>query len=263
MSIWTQELEDAIDFSFIERVQAEVTQSCALPFSVPTDRIPEYIIQAAQWFWANVDQSVEDRHYVIRNEDICKGINRIIQLPPQIMSLYGCHKLKQSMYGTMGDFSIERMMMSSWGAMGGGGLTGNHFQANGGLGYNLSDMVISLYEIDTFSQVFNTPLTYNFNEYSSKLVILGNLGNSDVLIQALVRCRIQDLYNSYYFFRLCVCLLKRALATIYGTYEFKLPGGVTINYSNFTDQADAEMEEIKEWAERNRANDYFMMSGSI
>ena len=49
--IWTPELEDEIDFQFITRVQKEVTQSCALPFAVPVERIPEFIIQAAQYFW--------------------------------------------------------------------------------------------------------------------------------------------------------------------------------------------------------------------
>ena len=52
-----------------------------------------------------------------------------------------------------------------------------------------------------------------------------------------------------YFFRLVVCYAKRALSTIYGMFEFKLPGGVTINYSNLSDQANDEIGEIKEWAE--------------
>ena len=33
-------LEDEIDFQFIQRVQSEVTQSCALPFAIPVERIP-------------------------------------------------------------------------------------------------------------------------------------------------------------------------------------------------------------------------------
>jgi hypothetical protein len=45
--------------------------------------------------------------------------------------------------------------------------------------------------------------------------------------------------------------------------EFKLPGGVTINYSNFKDEADSDMEDIKEWIEKNRACDYFFMPNSL
>ena len=262
--------EDQIDLEFIQRVQAEVTQSCALPFAVPVERIPEYIRQAAQWFWLHDDYSVEERMYVIRNKEFCRGnaFNKIVQLPPQIMSVHGCYKAQDDMrYGAMGDFSLERMMMSSYSMFGGvgsigGGVTGAS-GARGFVGYSLTDVVTALYEIDTFRQVLNAPLTYNYNMYTNKLVILGNMGTSDICISCMKRCRIQDLYNNYYFFRLVVCFVKRALSTIYGTFEFRLPGGVQINYSAFKDDADAEIDQIKEWCDENRSADYIFMPGTV
>jgi hypothetical protein len=146
---------------------------------------------------------------------------------------------------------------------GGAGSIGGGMMGMGGSGYSLSDMMVSMYEVDTFNQTLNAPLTYNFNTYSSKLVLLGDLGYSDLLISCMVRCRVQDLYNNYYFFRCVVAFVKKALSTIYGSMEFKLPGGVTINYSNFKDEADSDMEEIKEWIEKNRACDYFFMPNSL
>ena len=260
--MWTHSFEDELDNMFIKRVQAEVTQSCALPFAVPTERIPEFILQGSQWFWENVDTAVEQRNYVIRNSDICKGnrLNKIIQLPQQISAVYGVHKLQEDLrYGTMGDFSLERMMMSSYSMFGGAGIIGGGMGLTGGTGYSLPDVMMSLYEVDTFDQFLNPPLSYSYNPYSGKLNILGDLGWSDLIIQCFKRCRIQDLYNSYYFFRLVVCFCKRALSTIYGSFEFKLPGGVTINYDMHKSDAQDEIEQIKEWAENNRATDYFMM----
>ena len=260
--MWTHQFEEELDMMFIKRVQAEVTQSCALPFAVPTERIPEFILQGSQWFWENVDTAVEQRNYVIRNSDICKGnrLNKIIQLPQQISAVYGVHKLQEDLrYGTMGDFSLERMMMSSYSMFGGAGIIGGGMGLTGGTGYSLPDVMMSLYEVDTFDQFLNPPLSYSYNPYSGKLNILGDLGWSDLIIQCFKRCRIQDLYNSYYFFRLVVCFCKRALSTIYGSFEFKLPGGVTINYDMHKSDAQDEIEQIKEWAENNRATDYFMM----
>lgn len=259
-------LENEIDYNFIMRVQKEVTQSCALPFALPADRIPEYIIQAAQYFWLNDDYSVEERAYIIPNEKICIGnkLNKIIQLPYQIMGVHGAYKLQQSLkYGAMGDFSIERMMLSSYSMFGGAGTIGTGFGLNGGVGYTLSDVMTSLYEVDTFDQMLNPPLTYNFNINSSKLVLLGDLGYSDLLINCMIRCKIQDLYNNFYFFRFVVCLCKKALSTIYGMYEFKLPGGVTINYSKLSDDADSEIDKIEEWIQNNRAADYFFMPNTM
>ena len=263
--IWTPQFEDEIDHQFILRVQNEVTQSCALPFAVPIERIPEFIIQSAQYFWQNCDLCAEERYYMIKNADICKGnkLNKIAQLPQQILGVHGVYKMQSNLkYGAMGDFSIERMMMSSYSMFGGAGTVGGGFGING-LGYNLSDVITSMYEVDTFNQTLNAPLTYNYNQYSSKLVLLGDLGYSDILIACMVRCRIQDLYNNYYFFRHVVALCKKALSTIYGAYEFKLPGGVTLNYSNFNDAADNDLDYIKEWIENNRAAYYFFMPNTL
>jgi hypothetical protein len=261
------QLEDTIDQEFILKVQQEVTQSCALPFALPVDRIPFFIQQAAMYFWQNDDLAVEERIYVIKNSDICKNgtMNKIVKLPEQIMGVHGCFKLQQSLrHGVMGDFSLERMMMSSYSMFGGAGTVGGGFSnTNGMSGYTLTDVMSSLYEVDTFNQMLNPPLTYTYNAFSKKLAILGDLRTSDLLISCMVRCKIQDLYNNYYFFRYVVCLAKRALATIYGTWEFKYPGGVTINYSNLSDQADSEIEQIKEYFEQNRACDYFFQPNSL
>lgn len=262
-TIWTTEPEDEIDLQFFQRIQQEVTQTCALPMAIPIERIPEIVRQAAQWFWAHVDQAVEERYYVIPNSEICKGnkINKVVQLPQQIYGVFGVHKVQEQLkYGAMGDFSMERMLMSSYNVFGG---SGGGTVSTTGRGWSLPDAIATLYEIDTFNQFLNPPVTYNFNQNSSKLVILGNLGFSDILIQTWVRCRIQDLYNDYYFFRLCVVFMKRSLSVIYGTYEFKLPGGVTINYDNFSSQADSEYDEIKEWADNNNVASYFFMPGEV
>lgn len=260
-------LEDAIDFEFIQRVQNEVTVSCALPLSIPVDRIPSFILQAAQWFWQNADDCIEERMYYIKNEDICKNtrLNKIICLPPRILSIQGVYKVNSFFkYGAMGDFSVERMLLSSYNILGGAGVVGNGMTNAGGIGgWNLTDVTFALYEVDTFNQTLNYPISYNYNMFSHKLVLLGNNNNSDLVINTWVRSKIQDLYNNYYFFRFVVCLVKKSLSTIYGTYEFKLPGGVTINYSNFSDSADTELDEIKEWVKNNRAADIILMPNVI
>lgn len=257
--------QDEIDYQFILRVQNEVTQSCALPFALPAERIPEYILQAAQYFWQNCDFAVEERHYFVKNTDICKTskLNKIVQLPQQITGVHGVYKVQSQLkYGAMGDFSIERMMLSSYSMFGGVGTVGSGMSMSG-TGYNLSDVIVSMYEVDTFNQTLNAPLTYNYNALSGKLVLLGDLGSSDLLLATMQRCKIQDLYNNFYFFRYVVCLCKRALSTIYGMFEFKLPGGISINYSALSDQADGEIDKIDEWILNNRACDYFFMPNTL
>ena len=237
------QIQDEIDYNFIIRVQNEVTQSCALPFALPIERIPEYILQAAQYFWQNCDFSVEERYYFVMNSDIqkCSKLNKIIQLPQQIVGVHGVYKLQQNLrYGAMGDFSLERMILNNSAlASGAGGSLSDVFGS--GTGYNLTDVTGALYEVATYKAMFDTPLTFNYNPYSKTLAILGNLGYSDLVLQCHLRCKVQDLYKLHYFFRYCVCLTLRSLGTILGTFEYKLPGGITLNHSRFWDMANEEM----------------------
>lgn len=256
--------EDQVDYNFIQRIIQDITQSCALPIAIPASAIPPLILQASQYFWENCDQAIEERYFVLpRNQFTKCGPNLTVKLPEQIISVFGVNKITDSFnYGVMGDFSLERMILNSTSiASGIGGAMSNVF--NNGNGYNIVDLTASLYEISTFKSVFQSPVTYNYNAYSNELVILGDIGSSDLCLQVFKRCKIQDLYKNYYFFRYCVCLAKKALSTIYGTFEFKLPGNISINYNRFEDAADREMDKIDEWLASNRTPDYFLNTNTI
>ena len=255
---------DQMDYMFIKRIIQEITQSCALPLPLPAAAIPPLIYQAASYFWENYDFAVEERFYCIRNIDFCKyGPNNIITLPQRIISVFGVYKTTDSFnYGIMGDFSLERMILNNSAlASGAGGTLSDVFGS--GTGYNLTDVMGALYEVQTYKAMFDTPLTFNYNPYSHKLVILGALNHSDLILQCFLRCKIQDLYQLYYFFRYCVCLGMRSLATIIGSYEFKMPGNVAINYQRFHDMATEEMDKIHEWIVSQHSADYFFNSNSI
>ena len=259
-----QNREDQLDYQFVQRIIQELTQSCALNLPIPAASIPPLILQAAQKFWEDYDAAVEERYYCVRNIDFCRcGPNNTITLPQRIVAVFGVYKTTDSFnYGIMGDFSLERMILNNSAlASGAGGSLSDVFGS--GTGYNLTDVMGALYEVQTYKAMFDVPLTYNYNEFSKELVVLGQLGSSDLILQTWQRCKIQDLYKDYYFFRYCVCLGMRAMGTIMGTYEFKLPGGVSINYSQFADRASEEMTEIYEWLQRNHAADYFFNTNSI
>lgn len=256
--------EDQVDYQFIQRIIQELTQSCALNLPIPASAIPPLILQAAQWFWQNDDQAIEEQWYCLPNKEIKKcGPNATVKLPPQIVSVFGVYRTtNQYSYGVLGDFSLERMILNNSAlASGSGGSLSDVF--GGGYGYNLTDVTGALYEVSTYEAMFDAPLTYNYNEFSNELVILGALGGADLMLQCFRRLKIQDLYKNYYFFRFCVCLGLRSMGTIMGTFEFKLPGGITLNYQVWRDQADQELQQIEEWVNKNHSADYFFNTNTI
>ncbi len=258
------QMEDQADYMFIQRIIQELTQSCALPLPVPATAIPPLILQAAQFFWENDDQSIEERYYCLPNREFKKcGANNLAKLPQQIISVFGVYKTTDNWsFGALGDFSLERMIMNQSAlASGMGGQLTDVFGS--GTGYNLTDVTAALYEVSTYKAMFDVPLTFNYNQYSNDLIVLGALGSADLILQCFTRCKIQDLYKNYQFFRYCVCLGMRSMSTIMGTFEFKLPGGVTINVSQFADRANEEMQRIEEWINKNHSADYFFNTTTI
>lgn len=257
-------MEDQVDYMFIQRIVKELTQTCAINLPMDLSAIPPLVLQAAQYFWDNDDQSIEERWYCLPFKEFRRcGPNMLSKLPPQIISVNGVYKTTETFsYGQMGDFSLERMLLNNSAlASGVGGSLSDVFGS--GTGYNLTDVTAALYEVQTYEALFDSPLTYNYNQYSNELVILGALGHSDLMLNVYQRLKLQDLYKSYYFFRYCVCLGLRSMATILGTFEFKLPGGITLNYSIWRDMANEEMQKIEEWIQKNHAADYFINSNTI
>lgn len=261
-----QRIEDQVDYQFIQRIIQQLTQTCAINIPMQPSAIPPLILQAAQYFWENDDQSIEERWFRLPNKEFMKcGANNLVKLPPQIVSVNGAYKTSESFnYGVLGDFSMERMVLSNSMMAGGlGGSVSDTYGGYNGTGYNLMDVTAALYEVQTYKTMFDVPLTYNYNQYSNELVILGALGSADLMLNVYKRVKLQDLYKSYYFFRYCVCLGLQSMAQIIGTMEFKLPGGITINYSRWSDMANEEMQKIEEWIQKNHAADYFINSNTI
>jgi len=257
-------LEDQVDYAFVQRIVQELTQSCALPIPVPAAAIPPLIIQAAQHFWDTDDQCIEERYLCLPYKEFIKcGPNNTVKLPPRIISVFGVYKVTESFtYGVMGDFSLERMILNNSAlASGAGGTLSDVFGS--GTGYNLTDVMGALYEVATYKSMFQAPLTFNYNYMSNDLVVLGALGGADLILQCYVRCKIQDMYKNYDFFRYCVCLGLRSMAVIMGTFEFKLAGNITLNYQVFRDMAETEMDKIDERIKMNHSADYFFNTNTI
>ena len=141
--------------------------------------IPPLILQAAQYFWENCDQAIEERWYCLPFREFTKcGANMIAKLPPQILSVNGLYKATDSWsYGVMGDFSLERMILNNSAIASGVGGSLSDVYGSGG-GYTLTDVTAALYELDTFDYIFNKQKKKKNNGKSKDQALLRTLGPS-------------------------------------------------------------------------------------
>ncbi len=84
--------------------------------------------------------------------------------------------------------SVERKIMSNSALYG--------FSPSLPVGEILRDDLLMLYllvyEVSTFDQYLKPPCPFNYNEYSNKLLLLGGLYGSDLLIEVMQMIRLQE-----------------------------------------------------------------------
>ena len=108
--------------AFLAEVQQELTVSCALPFSVPTAELHRIIKYASKWFYKKYEYAVQERYYVIPEENFQKIPTfkqyGTIKLPDCIFSIIGVRQCADgfSLYNplkSMPDFSLEKVLFNT------------------------------------------------------------------------------------------------------------------------------------------------------
>lgn len=252
----------SVDLRFIERLVQEVTRGCALPFAIPKTRMPQIIETCAEWFFEHSESALEERWFVVRDIDMTDGANKIAQLPPQIWAVSDVQLLESQHKLSMrrANFYLERLLSNSI----------NFYSEANGVSFNYAgpagsqnasiadDLWVTMYEIGTYESILQRTITYNFNRFSHKLNILGDNEGSDLVLMCWVRVPLQSLYEDRRFLRYCTGQCMQELADIIGTYDFKLPGNVRINFDRLASKGQTMQQQVEKELEAEQSGDVFI-----
>jgi hypothetical protein len=241
---------------FIALVQQELSVACALPFTVPVAEIERIIKFSAEWFYKKYEDAVEERYYVIPKTNFKTDQyrkSRTITLPDCVFSIFSLKKLKEdfgrtySFDGT-GDFGIERLFLSDSVSIGQGT-------------ENMMYYVLNLSWLDLSSHIINHTISYNYNRASHKLFVGGETPDRDCVAQCYVKLPFEYLMKDEIFYRYVVAKCKIQLSRILGTFNFNLPGNITINYDLIRSEGTDEVTKIEEEIKSEEGMDFFLTSG--
>jgi hypothetical protein len=259
-NIYTGTISDNMmnEDEFISEVQQELTVSCALPFSVPEGEVRRIIKYASKWFYKKYEYSVQERYYVIPQENFKKipsfAAYGTMKLPDCIFSIMAVRQCKDgfSLYDplkSMPDFSLEKVLFKD-------------IYSIDGSTEALMYATIYQYWIDLASHVLFHPISYNFNTNSKELVFLGEPPQNDVVLTVYEELPLGYLFKDEIFFRYVTAKCKTQLSRILGTFSFNLPGGVTINYDLLREEGQNALEKIEDEIKTDEGMDWFFTSGN-
>lgn len=253
--------------SFIAEVNQELSVACSLPFTVPKKEIERIINYAAKWMYKNYEEAAEERYYVVPRsifESEAFKCDRTLILPKCILSVHGIHEVKgtggnscsngaENFDGTP-DTSINKFFLR------------DIFFSSTGLANSSESLmyyVVSSYWMDLVSHLTDSPISYNYNPNSNKLVILGRTPNSPLVISLYKELQLEYLMNDEIFFRWVVAQSKKQLSRMLGTFNFNLPGGITINFDIIREEGTEEIQNLIEEIRNEWGSDFFFMTRNI
>ena len=118
--------------------------------------------------------------------------------------------------------------------------------------------VINSKFIDTARQVLQAQMSYNYNRLTKKFRFMGELPkNGACIFQVYNTVPDCDLFQDEAFIRYCVGQAKIQLARILGTFQFNLPGNITINYDLISGEGREEVDRVVEEIKGDEGVDYF------
>lgn len=247
--------------SFIAEIQSELSVACALPFTVPKKEIERIIHYSAKWMYKNYEEAAEERYYLIP-----KGVfdsnafkcDRTLILPKCILTVHGVHPVNDGFSNNTFDGTLDTSVNKFF--------FRDVFFSDTGIANSsesLMHYVISNYWMDMVMHVSSSPISFDYNANSNKLVILGKTPVNSIVVQLYKEVPIEYLMNDELFYRYVVAQCKKQLARILGTFNFNLPGGITINYDMLRDEGSEEITKIEEEVKGEYGSDFFFMSRNI
>ncbi len=173
--------------------------------------------------------------------------SRTIQLPDCVFGIDEFREIKDGsrLFGINDpDLSLERVMASD--------LWLSPFSSDvittRTISYSWFDLARSFTLID---------IQFKFNINTHKIQIIGHDPLAPVLIRAFVAIEDSALFDDYWFQTLCCATCKIRANRVLKQFEFTAVGGVQIS-SLLKEEGDKQLEEVKDWRDKNEQPDYFL-----
>ena len=250
---------------FVESIQNEISVGGMIPFTIPADVIAQLVKNAKTMFQKSYEDFTEEMFLILPESEIQKkrfnkGIAKLksdgsedkkaikdtrgaFMLPEKVVSVVGVYEI--------GGFEGE----AGWGGM----LLGKHtgdISLQNLLYQNAYDRSLAIaadttaYYVATESfldisrQIFQHPITFRYNRLTNNLRFLGELPHKDVIVDVLVAIPDCDMYNDDLFRRYVIADCKANLGRVLGTFNYQLPGNISINVDQIANEGTSEKESI-------------------
>jgi len=244
---------------FNKSITDALTASCQIPFRIPTKEIDRISKYAADWFYRNYEDAVDNYYLVVPWEQYSKDDlfkrNRGVRLPSCVYSVNGVTKNNQfTSWSNVAnpDFSLEKFVYGNYGLAGTNAVEDSMY----------SDAVLAYIVYanwdDLLYHITKHPLSYTFNRTNGRFFIKGDVKDCpDLILDVYTKVPLEHMYELDLFYHYVLGQAYMQLGNILGAFTVELPGGASIDYSKWYDNGKEMVDTVKEEVKGLQSNDFF------
>jgi hypothetical protein len=235
----------------ISDINDEITFSGMLPYSLPDKEIKRIINIDADYFYDNWRHAVEPKYIMLPNELFKSAefkANREIILPDCVQF---CTDVKEAKGGSI-FATIDRDFAESK-------FIGSEIYLTPFMGESIMYRTIMFSFLDLTRGMILDTIAYDFNKNTKKLGILGHTPKVAAVATVLKKIELHELFNDELYLRHVRAHAKVRLSHMLQTFNYQLPGDITINYANMVTTAEKEMEDVKTMLKGENTTDWMLM----
>lgn len=229
--------------ALIDDIRKQLTWAGSLPYTLPDAAISQEIDIARDFFYDNWRYALEPRYLLLPCDVFQSPLftqnNRNITLPDcvEFVDDFKLANSNGSLFGTIDpDFGDNKFI-------------GSEIFLTPFIGESLMYRTIMLSFLDLTKAFSLDTVAYQFNKNTKRLTVLGKTPRVDSVIRCQTKIPEESLFNDEFFKRWVRAKTKLRLVEFLTAFGFQLPGGVTINFTLLTQQAQDEWHKVEDqWA---------------
>lgn len=236
----------------IADIKDELTFAKALPYVIPDKEIERIITIAERYFYDNWKHAVEPRYLALPMELFNHKrfkTERAIRLPDCVQFVHQMREPRgSSIFGTIDrDFSENKFV-------------GSEIFLTPFIGESIMYRTILFSFLDLTKGFVLDTFAYDYNRNTHDLTVLGRnpIANGAVL-EVARKIDKEDLYNDELFQRYVRAKAKLRLGELLTSFDYNLPGGVKVNYTNLVTRAEAELTQVMDMMKGENTADWMFL----
>jgi hypothetical protein len=224
------------ELELIADINDEITFSGALPYSLPEKEIRRIIANDSKYFYDNWRYAIESQYLLLPPELFSSPLfkkKRQIILPDCVQFVVDFKEAKGgSIFATIDrDFAEQKFI-------------GSEIYLTPFIGESIMYRTVIFSFLDLTKGMMLDTIAYDYNKNTKQLGVLGRTPATSAVLRVFKKIEPDKLYEDELFQRYVRAHAKVRLAHMLQTFNYTLPGDVTVNYQNITTTAEKEMEAV-------------------